>query len=143
MYRDVITPARVAGLLILYGDWPRSLAASIAEVQHLIGRVMNGRSSETSRLASQLCQELADGRIQDIMDSGLHAYLVDFLARVNDLASRISRDFLVPLAPDEGRAVEGHQPDRKTRAEHARNAQADGSDEPPVRHEPPRRNASQ
>jgi hypothetical protein len=36
------------------------------------------------------------------MDSGLHAYLVDFLARVNDLASRISRDFLVPLAPDQG-----------------------------------------
>jgi uncharacterized alpha-E superfamily protein len=102
VYRDVITPERVAGLLILYVDWPRSLAASIAEVQHLIGRVMNGRSSETSRLAVALCQELADGRIQDIMDSGLHAYLVDFLARVNDLASRISRDFLVPLAPDQG-----------------------------------------
>ena len=45
-----------AGLLILYGDWPRSLAASIAEVQQLIERVTNGRSSETPRLATQLCQ---------------------------------------------------------------------------------------
>jgi uncharacterized alpha-E superfamily protein len=99
VYRDVITPERVAGLLILYGDWPRSLAASIAEVEQLIGRVAYGRASETARLAAQLSAELRDGRIQNILKGGLHAYLVDFLARVNDLASRISRDFLVPLAP--------------------------------------------
>jgi uncharacterized alpha-E superfamily protein len=101
VYRDVITPERVAGLLILYGDWPRSLAASIAEVDQLIGHVTNWRTGETSRLAAALAAELRDGRIADIMKGGLHAYLVDFLARVNDLASRISRDFLVPLASEE------------------------------------------
>jgi uncharacterized alpha-E superfamily protein len=86
--------------LILYGDWPRSLAASIAEVQHLIGKVMNGRSSETARMATQLCEELKNARIQDILQGGLHAYLVSFLARVNDLASHVSQDFLLPLAPE-------------------------------------------
>ncbi|MGH8781702.1 alpha-E domain-containing protein [Paraburkholderia sp.] len=102
VYRDVITPERVAGLLILNGDWPRSLAASMTEVEQIVARVTNGRGRDTARLAAQLATELRSGRIGDILGGGLHAYLVDFLARVNDLASRVSRDFLVPLAVEEG-----------------------------------------
>jgi uncharacterized alpha-E superfamily protein len=36
------------------------------------------------------------GRIDEILATGLHAYLTQFLDRVNDLGGRISRDFLVP-----------------------------------------------
>lgn len=101
VYRDVITPERVAGLLILYRDWPRSLAAAIAEAEQLIGQVTNGRHSEAARLAAQLSAELKNGDIGAILQGGLHAYLVDFLARVNELASQISREFLLPIAPEE------------------------------------------
>ena len=100
VYRDVITPERVAGLLILYRDWPRSLAASIAEAEQLIGQVTKGRDTEATRLAAQLSAELKNGRIRDILQGGLHAYLVNFLARVNDLAGRVSREFLLPIAPE-------------------------------------------
>jgi uncharacterized alpha-E superfamily protein len=100
VYRDVITAERVADLLILFADWPRSLAASLEEVRDIVGRVRNARSDETERMAEQLRADVRNGQIGDILAGGLHAYLTEFLARVNDLASRISRDFLVPLAPE-------------------------------------------
>jgi uncharacterized alpha-E superfamily protein len=98
VYRDVITPPRVAELLILREDMPRSLAACIREVCLILERVRNSRSSETERRAGLLGAELKYGRIDDILHQGLHHYLTAFLERINDLAGRVSQDFLVPLA---------------------------------------------
>jgi uncharacterized alpha-E superfamily protein len=96
-YRDVITPSRVAELLILRGDMPRSLLSCLNEVTLNLEMVRNSRSVETERRAGLLRAELRYGRIQDILAQGLHAYLTSFLERVNDLGGRISQDFLVPL----------------------------------------------
>ncbi|MCX8004287.1 MAG: alpha-E domain-containing protein [Burkholderiaceae bacterium] len=98
VYRDVVTPARVAELLILREDMPRSLAACLNEVCDNLARVRNGRSQETERRAGLLRAELQFGRIDDILARGLHDYLTVFLRRVADLGERISADFLVPLA---------------------------------------------
>jgi uncharacterized alpha-E superfamily protein len=98
VYRDVITPTRVAELLILRSDMPRSIANCINEVCLNLEKVRNSRSGETERRAGLLRAELHYGRIEDIEAQGLHAYLTRFLERVNDLGSRISQDFLVPLA---------------------------------------------
>ena len=98
VYRDVITPDRVAELLILHGDMPRSLLASMRAVADDLARVSNQRSTETERRAGMLCAELQYGRVEDILDSGLHQYLEHFLDRINDLGNRISQDFLVPLS---------------------------------------------
>ena len=40
--------------------------------------------------------DLQYGNIDEILATGLHAFLTQFLDRVNELGSRISRDFLVP-----------------------------------------------
>jgi len=104
IYRDVITPERVAGLLILQRDWPRSLAANMEEVQQIIGRVRKAGSAHTEALATQLWTELRDGSIREILRGGLHEYLTSFLARVNELASGVSSDFLVPLAQEQSAA---------------------------------------
>jgi len=97
VYRDVITPARVAELLMLRGDMPRSLLASLNEVCTNLEQVRNDQSDETARRAGLLRSELQFGRIDDILDTGLHVFLTSFLKRVNDLGQRISQDFLVPL----------------------------------------------
>jgi uncharacterized alpha-E superfamily protein len=97
VYRDVITPSRVAELLILRPDMPRSLVACMDEVCVNLQKVRNSRSGETERRAGLLGAEVRYGRIQDILAQGLHPYLTSFLERVNDLGGRISRDFLVPL----------------------------------------------
>jgi uncharacterized alpha-E superfamily protein len=95
VYRDLITPARVAELMILRSDMPRSLSACIDEVMINLTNVRNTQSQETQRRAGMLQAELQYGRIDDILQTGLHAWLTNFLERVNDLGVRISRDFLV------------------------------------------------
>ncbi|MGB4058637.1 MAG: alpha-E domain-containing protein [Burkholderiaceae bacterium] len=96
VYRDVIKPERVAELLILRPDMPRSLAASMNEVVNNLSMVASDHSSETHRRAGKLKSDLQYGRIDEILATGLHAYLTHFLDRVNDLGGRISQDYLMP-----------------------------------------------
>ncbi|MBK6652293.1 MAG: alpha-E domain-containing protein [Betaproteobacteria bacterium] len=96
VYRDVIKPERVAELLILRADMPRSLHASLDEVVKNLAMVANDPSSETLRRAGKLRADLEYGRIDEILATGLHAYLTQFLDRINELGGRISRDFLIP-----------------------------------------------
>ena len=79
VYRDVITPDRVAELLILRPDMPRSLLAAIHSLSDDLARVANQRSAETQRRTGMLRAELQYGRVEDILASGLHQYLEHFL----------------------------------------------------------------
>ncbi len=95
VYRDLITPRRVAELLIMREDMPRSLHRSISEVYAHLLAVKNAHSAETERRAGELHASLRFGQIDDVFDNGLHEYLVGFLSRVRDLGERVARDFLV------------------------------------------------
>ena len=96
VYRDVIHPERVAELLILRADMPRSLHACLNEVVSNISMVSDDRSLESYRRAGKLCAEMEFSRIEEILANGLHAYLTQFLDRVNEIGASISREFLVP-----------------------------------------------
>jgi uncharacterized alpha-E superfamily protein len=98
VYRNVIRPDKVAELLILRPDMPRSLAACMNGTVANLTQVANAQSSETLRRAGRLQSDLQYGRIDEILSTGLHAYLTQFLDRVGDLGVGISRDFLVPMA---------------------------------------------
>ncbi len=98
VYRSGITPERVAELLILRPDMPRSLAACMEEVVRNLEAVRNEQSAEAERHAGRLRAELRFARIDEILGNGLHAYLTQFLERVNALGTRISQTFLLPLA---------------------------------------------
>ena len=98
VYRNVIHPEKVAELLILRPDMPRSLAACMNEAMANLALVANQQSSETLRKAGRLKSDLRYGRIDEILATGLHAYLTQFLDRVGDLGVGNSRDFLVPMA---------------------------------------------
>ena len=97
VYRNVIQSDKVAELLILRPDMPRSLAACTQEVEVNLKLVANDHSSETLRRAGRLHADLEYGRIDEILATGLHAYLTQFLDRVNELGAGISRDFLVAV----------------------------------------------
>ncbi|MGN5476952.1 alpha-E domain-containing protein [Cupriavidus basilensis] len=53
VYRAVITPQRVAELLILRPDMPRSLVSSMDEVVAILALVGNQQSAETERQAGR------------------------------------------------------------------------------------------
>ncbi len=94
-YRDTITPSRVAELLILRADMPRSLLAAMNALCNQLENVANKRSADTLRCAGLLRAELQFARIDDVLSRGLHAYLQAFLERVDEVGRRISNDFLV------------------------------------------------
>jgi uncharacterized alpha-E superfamily protein len=98
VYRDVIRPERVAELLILRSDMPRSLHACMNEVVANLDLVAGEGMSSTQRYAGKLHAELQYGKIDEILQTGLHTFLTEFLDRVNDIGSRISRDYLMPQA---------------------------------------------
>jgi uncharacterized alpha-E superfamily protein len=98
VYRDVITPFKVAQLLILRDDMPRSLLRCCKEVYNNLKSVANQQSAETERRAGEMHALLHFTRMEDILATGLPVFLEQFLGRVRDLGGRIASDFLVPPA---------------------------------------------
>src|SRR6266478_179824 len=98
VYRDVITPVRVAQLLILRDDMPRSLLRCCKEVYSNLKSVRNEHSAETERRAGEIHASLHFTRMEDVLVHGLPEFLEQFLARLRDLGDRIASDFLVPPA---------------------------------------------
>jgi uncharacterized alpha-E superfamily protein len=97
-YRDVITPFRVAQLLILRDDMPRSLLRCCKEVYTNLKSVSNEQSAETERRAGEMHAMLHFTRMEEIAAGGLPRFLEQFLERLQDLGVRIASDFLVPPA---------------------------------------------
>ena len=96
-YRDVITPERVAELLILRMDMPRSLHFCMNGVVKNLDLIANNLSNETQRQAGLLHAQLHYARVEDILEHGLHEWLTDFMDRIYLLGNGISKDFLVPM----------------------------------------------
>ena len=96
VYRDVITPMKVAELLILRDDVPRSLHACMNEIYDILRLLCDQSQLEAERLAGELHARLHYGRTQQIFDLGLHEYLMEFLEGISNLGEEINKDFLVP-----------------------------------------------
>ena len=54
----------------------------------------NRRSAATLRAAGLLQAQIQYAQIDDILQQGLHAYLTQFLAKINAIGQGISQDFL-------------------------------------------------
>jgi uncharacterized alpha-E superfamily protein len=98
IYRDVITPSRVAQLLILRDDMPRSLLRCCKELYGNLKSVANEQSAETERRAGEMHAMLHFARMEEITAGGLPQFLKQFLGKLQDLGNRIASDFLVPPA---------------------------------------------
>jgi uncharacterized alpha-E superfamily protein len=97
IFRDTITPARVAELLILREDLPRSLYASMSAIEGVLIelRARYGRDYDSTRLAANLCLRLRYGNMDAIFKQGLHEYLTETIDRNLELGNAIARDFML------------------------------------------------
>ena len=110
VYRDVITPLRLAELLILRDDTPRSLHFCLKQVVDTLSIVQNAHSAEAVRRARQILSGLQQGRISEIFSNGLHEYLTEVLDAMKVLSQDVQRAFFsanvvdneVPAAPATG-----------------------------------------
>ena len=86
-----------AAVRILRMDMPRSLHFCLNGVVKNLNLITNRQSSETQRRAGLLQAEVHYGRIEDILEQGLHEYLTDFMDRIYEIGDGIAKDFLVPV----------------------------------------------
>ncbi len=93
VYRDVITPVRVAELMILREDMPRSLHACMRETHDILQLLATPQAKEALRLAGGLWSDLHFGRMEDIFSRGLHEYLTGFLTRMHTLGQHIDSGY--------------------------------------------------
>jgi uncharacterized alpha-E superfamily protein len=100
VYRDVITPIRLAELLILREDLPRSLHFCMRQVMDTLETVKNDRSAETLRQAGLVLSRLRYGRIADIFAEGLHEYLTDYLEAMQGISTQVQKSFFAPTLDD-------------------------------------------
>ena len=96
IYRDVIVPRRVAELLILRQDVPRSLHACMNAIYDILQELSGSDSQEPERLAGEIHAQLHYGRVEQIFAIGLHEYLMEFLDKISTLGTEITSHFLAP-----------------------------------------------
>jgi uncharacterized alpha-E superfamily protein len=99
VYRDSITPLKIAELLMLRDDFPRSLQFCLREVVDILSKLSPTPRAEVLRLAGELDARLRFTRVQSIFKEGLHEYLTDFLSRAQALTDEIAQTFF-RLDPD-------------------------------------------
>lgn len=93
-YRESITASRVAELLILRRDVPRSLRACFDEISAILPLIEGENGRLAKRQAAAIASELAYGSLDDILAEGLHPYLTRFLSETHALGEAIHQAYL-------------------------------------------------
>jgi uncharacterized alpha-E superfamily protein len=95
VYSGIIEPKRVAELLVLRADMPRSLLACINELTEILGQLRG--NAPCTLLAGQARDQMRRNRIDGILRSGLPRYLGSFINRNNELHAMIGKEFMLVL----------------------------------------------
>ncbi len=94
MFSETINAERVAELLILRPEVPRSLLSCLQMLCELLPAIEGDAGLDAKRLAAVQLARLQYGDMEHIVDIGLHDYLTDFLRRINELADTIQSEYL-------------------------------------------------
>jgi uncharacterized alpha-E superfamily protein len=96
-FRDVIDADKVAELLLLQRNMPRSLRFCAQEVLGNLDYLGKNRDLECQRLAGELHARLRFARMDRILESGVHEFLNEIVEDLVALGSQISKDFLMTV----------------------------------------------
>ncbi|MGD0837430.1 MAG: alpha-E domain-containing protein [Polyangia bacterium] len=96
-YHDVITPRRVAELLILRLEMPRSLRFCARELAQHLDALAGTRDLEAQRLVGELHARLRFATIDRLLGQGLHEFLAEVVGRITELSSQLAQDFLMTI----------------------------------------------
>ena len=98
LYRDSVSPAGVAALMLLNPDNPRSLQTCVGSLHRVLQSLSGGDSLEVARIAGALAAQSRYARIDEIIAGGLEPWLQDTLSRLDQLGSEIHRQFMTTQA---------------------------------------------
>jgi uncharacterized alpha-E superfamily protein len=87
---------RVAELLILRDDVPRSLHHCMNAIYEILQALCDEDRLEPERLAGEIHAQLHYGKTERIFKVGLHEYLLAFLEEIGALNGELNKHFLMP-----------------------------------------------
>jgi uncharacterized alpha-E superfamily protein len=97
LYHSPIEPERVAEMLILHAQHPRSIRYSVTELQaglRAISRTGPGHyANEAERLVGKVLERLRYDRIDDIFRGSIHDYLADLIHHFNAIGEAIGQAY--------------------------------------------------
>jgi len=112
IYGADVHPKHVAEFLVLNEDFPRSIRFCAGELNRALRRlsgVHEGRFlNDAERLAGRLLAELQFSTVEEIFQKGLHRYLDEVQAKLNDIGDALFNAYFFQsfLALDETRFVQ-------------------------------------
>jgi len=96
-YHSPIEPEKVAEMLILHPQFPRSIRFSITEVQSALreisGSVAGSYANEAERLTGKVLESLCYDKIEDIFNHGLRSHLSSLLKMCLAIDEDIARTY--------------------------------------------------
>jgi len=96
-YHSRIEPEKVAELLVLHPQHPRSIRFNIAALQQALRAISDTRpgsyANEAERLTGKLHETLMYDRIQDIFARGLHPFLTEMQNTCRSIGEQIARTY--------------------------------------------------
>ena len=97
VYRESVKPWLIADLLILKDELPRSLASCCGNLVRNLDSIADayGRQGPAQRQARALRTRLANSRMEEIFQRGLHEFLDEFIADNNRLGGTIAQQYLM------------------------------------------------
>src|ERR1700723_946944 len=97
VYRENLKPWRIADLLILRDEMPRSLASCYENLVQNLDRIAGayGRQGNSQRQARIVRTKLQNSRIEEIFQSGLHEFIDEFVENNNQLGTAIAQQYLM------------------------------------------------
>jgi uncharacterized alpha-E superfamily protein len=97
VYRESVKPWLVADLLILREEMPRSLAACYGNLVQNLDQLAqaDGRQGATQRQARVMRARLQNSRMDEIFSSGLHEFILEFIADNNKLGAALTQQYLI------------------------------------------------
>jgi uncharacterized alpha-E superfamily protein len=96
VYRDNVKPWRVADLLILNAQMPRSLASCYENLVRYLDDIAQfyAQQGPAQRKARTMLARMKNLDIEQIFQSGLHEFIEEFVADNNKLGQTISKQYL-------------------------------------------------
>ncbi len=96
-YHSPIEPERVAEMLILHPQHPRSIRFSMTEMQSSLRAISKtgagSYANEAERLTGKVLERLRYDKIDEIFRQGLHAYLTELIRLLNSIGQSIARSY--------------------------------------------------
>ncbi len=97
VYRESIKPWRVADLLILRKEMPRSLVSCYENLSRFLDEIAraHGVQGPSQRHARTVLLRLENASIEDLFRSGLHEFVTEFIEENNRLGALLAEQYLL------------------------------------------------